>query len=166
MDRGDKARIDPDQGMGGRQPGTEDTMTPVRVQSLSATELDEAMVLARLGSVELEPDRWRLDILSRLQDHAAGDVLAARNGAGRLCGLIVYRIVASDAAKPSLQVERLVAFDLLNPRAIADALIAEAISQARLRDCDSLRLVRPLDTPEDTSALVLASGLGDLHSVF
>ncbi|QTC92206.1 hypothetical protein [Brevundimonas goettingensis] len=141
-------------------------MTSVRVQSLLATELDEALVLARLGAADLDPESWRFYVLSRLRNHSEGGALAARNAAGRLCGLIVYRIVASEAAKPSLEVERLVAFDLLHPRAIADALIAEAVSQARLQDCDSLRLVRPLDTPADTTALVLASGLGDLHSVF
>ena len=54
----------------------------------------------------------------------------------------------------------------MNPRAIADDLIQEAVRLARLQDCGTLRLVRPLDTPSDTLALVLASGVADLHSVF
>lgn len=61
---------------------------------------------------------------------------------------------------------RLVAFDLMKPRAIADDLIQKAVRLARLQDCGTLRLVRPLDTPSDTLALVLASGVADLHSVF
>lgn len=141
-------------------------MTHVRVQPLLATELDEALVLARLGADALDEDRWRLVTLSRLRDRSTGGVLVARNGASRLCGLLTYRIVPGGEARPSLEVQRLVAFDLMHPRAIADALIAEAVVLARLQDCESLRLVRPLDTPADTTALVLASGVGDLHSVF
>lgn len=141
-------------------------MTHVRVHPLLATEIDEALVLARLGANDLDPDRWRLDTLAHMRDRSRGGVLIARNTGGRLCGMLHYRILHAAEARPSLEVERLVAFDLMHPRAIADALIAEAVVLARLQDCDSLRLVRPLDTPADTTALVLASGVGDLHSVF
>lgn len=141
-------------------------VTEVRVHPLSATDLDEALVLARLGSRSLDPERWRLDALARLGEPSTGGILVARNGSGRFCGLLTYRIVPGCGTRPSLEVERLVAFDLLHPRAIADALIAETVVLARLQDCDRLRLVRPFDTPTDATALVLASGVGDLHSVF
>lgn len=141
-------------------------MTDLQVHPLSASEVDEALVLARLGSGSLDPDHWRLDALDRLRDSSKGGVLVARSASGRLCGLLTYRIVAGSVSRPSLEVERLVAFDLIHPRAIADALITEVLALARLQHCDSLRLVRPLDTPADTTALVLASGAGDLHSVF
>lgn len=141
-------------------------MTHVPVQALLETELDEALVLARLGADALDEDSWRLDILSRLRDRSTGGVLVARNSASRLCGLLTYRIVPGGEARPSLEVLSLVAFDLMHPRTIADALVAEAVVLARLQDCESLRLIRPLDNPADTTALVLASGVGDLHSVF
>lgn len=141
-------------------------MTEVRVHPLLAADLDEALVLASLGPSVLDPGRWRLGALARLRAPSTGGVLVASNGSGRLCGLLTYSIVQGRETRPSLEVERLVAFDLIHPRAIADALIAEVVVLARLQDCDSLRLVRPLDPPADTTALVLASGVGDLHSVF
>ncbi|WP_298162996.1 hypothetical protein [Brevundimonas sp.] len=141
-------------------------MTEVRVHPLREADLDEAVVLASLGSGALDPDHWRLGALTRLQDPAKGGVLVASTGSGRLCGLLTYRIIPGGEARPSLEVERLVAFDLIHPRAIADALIAEVVVLARGQDCDSLRLVRPFDPPADTTAFVLASGVGDLHSVF
>lgn len=141
-------------------------MAEVRVHPLSPNDLDEALVLAQLGSNSLDPDRWRRDALARLRDPATGGILVASSSSGRLCGLLTYRVVPSRDARPSLEVERLVAFDLLHPRPIADALIAEVVILARVQDCDSLRLVQPFDAPEDATALVLASGVGDLHSVF
>lgn len=141
-------------------------MTDVRVHPLSASDLDEALVLARLGSSSVDPDHWRRDALARLRDPSTGGILVASSSSGRLCGVLTYRIVPGEETRPSLEVERLVAFDLVHPRAIADALVAEAVVLARLQDCDSLRLVRPFDTPAGTTALVLATGVGDLHSVF
>ena len=141
-------------------------MPPIRVTSLLATELDEALVLAQLGAVALDPETWRRETLALMSDQGLGGVLLARTEAGRACGLLHYRILCAPDARPSLQVERLVAFDLTEPRRIADRLIAEVTRRARLQHCESLRLVRPLDCPADASALVLASGIADLHSVF
>jgi len=141
-------------------------MAQARVHPILTTELDEALVLARLGREGLDPDRWRLDILDLMRDRSGGGVLVARDARGRLCGLLTYRIVPTGEDKPSLEVERLTAFDLVDPRPVADALVAHAIREAKLQDCDSLRLVRPLDAPAEAIALVLASGVGDLHSVF
>lgn len=141
-------------------------MASIRVTSLLATELDEAQVLAGLGAVALDAETWRRDTLALMSDSAGGGVLLARTEAGRACGLLHYRILCTPDARPCLQVERLVAFDLTEPRRIADRLIAEVTRLARLQNCDSLRLVRPLDSPADASALVLASGIAALHSVF
>ena len=54
-------------------------------------------------------------------------------------------------------------------RSLHDACAKERIAGLRvaeIRDCDSLSLVRPMDTPPDTAALVLASGATVLHRVF
>ena len=141
-------------------------MALIRVTSLLATELNEAQVLAGLGAIALDPETWRRDTLALMSDAASGGVLLARTEAGRACGLLHYRILGAGDDGPCLQVERLVAFDLTEPRRIADRLITEVTRLARLQRCDSLRLVRPLDSPADASALVLASGVADLHSVF
>ena len=141
-------------------------MAPIRVTSLLPTEMDEALVLAGLGAVKLDAETWRDDTLGLMADPAGGGVLIARSEPGRACGLLHYRIVPGVGAHPSLEVVRLVAFDLMSPRRIADSLIAEAMRLARLQDCESLTLVRPLDSPAGASALVLASGVANLHSVF
>lgn len=141
-------------------------MANTRVSPVSRSELGEALVLASLGSTDLDAARWRRETLALMRDSGQGGVLICRGDGDRVCGLLHYRIVSNDTGRPSLEVDRLIAFDLMHPRRIADALIAEAVRLARLQDCDSLRLVRPLDTPCDTAALVLASGVVDLHSVF
>ncbi|MCA3699733.1 MAG: hypothetical protein IOB84_08095 [Brevundimonas sp.] len=136
------------------------------VASLLTSELDEALLLASLGAVDLDPDRWRRETLARIADPHEGGVLIARDRAARVCGLLDFRVMREGAGEPSLSVERLVAFDLMNPRSVANDLIAEAIRRARLKDCLTLTLIRPLDAPSTTAALVLASGVADLHSVF
>jgi hypothetical protein len=140
-------------------------MAKTRVTPLLPGELDEALLLVGLGSTILDAESWRRETLAMMGDPKSGGVLIGRNETDRVCGLLGYRIVAN-AGSSSLEVERLVAFDLMHPALIADALIAEAVRRARLQHCDSLRLVRPLDAPAETAALVLASGLADLHSVF
>jgi len=139
---------------------------PIVVTPLQKTERDDALVLARLGYARFDEAGWHEDFLTfALGDNHVGALLA-RDGMGRACGMMLYRIVAIPDHRPSLEVARLVAFDLMDPRPIADALVKEAVRLARLQNCDTFRLVRPLDTPSDTLALVLASGVADLHSVF
>jgi len=138
----------------------------IAITPLQATEFDDALVLARLGYARVDAVVWRDQLQTIVEDERQGGALLARDHAGRACGLMLYRIIAIPDHRPTLEVARLVAFDLMDPRLIADALIEEAVRLARLQDCDTLRLVRPLDTPSDTSALVLASGIADLHSVF
>jgi hypothetical protein len=138
----------------------------IAVAPLEAAELGDALVLARLGYARFDEAAWRRELEGVLADPGRGGVLLARDQAGRACGLMLYRIISAQDQPPSLQIARLVAFDLLNPRSIADELIGEAVRLARVQGCGTLLLVRPLDTPADTLALVLASGVADLHSVF
>lgn len=141
-------------------------MDRVRVTPLEPEALDEALVLTRLGPGEQDAERWRIDLTDTLARVAHGGVLVGRRPTGRVCGLLKYRIAQDDEACRGLEIERLIAFDLMRPREVADAMVAEAIRLARLEGCDTLHLVRPL-VPEDAAAtLVLAAGIGDLHSVF
>jgi hypothetical protein len=136
------------------------------VTTLQAHERDDALVLARLAYARFGEAVGRDVLGDDTAEESRQRALIARDGVQRPCGLILFRIVAVPGEKPALEVSRLVAFALTDPRPIADALLAEAVRRARLEDCGTLRLVRPLDTPSDTLAVVLASGLADLHSVF
>jgi hypothetical protein len=138
----------------------------ISVSAVQPTDLDDAIVLAQLGYARFEETAWHKDLPPVGPDPGEGGVLLARDSAGRACGLMFYRIIANPDHRPSLEVTRLVAFDLMDPGLIADALVREAVRLARLQNCGTLRLVRPLDTPSDTLALVLASGVADLHSIF
>lgn len=141
-------------------------MSLISVTPLQASEFGEALVLVRLGYAGLDEAAWRGEAADLISDPGRGGVLLARDLPGRANGLMVFGILAVPDARPCLEVRRLVAFDLMEPGVIADALIKEAVRLARLQNCDSLRLVRPLDAPSDPVALVLASGIAALHSVF
>ncbi|WP_339933553.1 hypothetical protein [uncultured Brevundimonas sp.] len=142
-------------------------MAVVTVRHLAASDIDEAFVLVRLGYAELSQDDWRVMARQRIEaDEATGGILIAHDRADRLRGLLLYAIAPKFAGRPSLQIDRLISFDLLDPAIVADALIAEVLRVAEIQDCDSLSLVRPLDAPLHTTALVLASGATVLHQVF
>lgn len=142
-------------------------MAIVTVRHLATEDVDDAYVLVRLGYADLSQADWRSMALQRIEaDAATGGILTAHDRTGRLRGLLLYAIAPKFAGRPSLQIDRLISFDLLDPTAVADALIAEVLRVAEIRDCDSLSLVRPMDTPPDTAALVLASGATVLHRVF
>jgi hypothetical protein len=141
-------------------------MASTAVASLLAPELEEAFLLASLGAVNLDRDHWRQETIARMAEPEDGGVLIARSRTGRVCGLLSFRIVRDGAVAPSLAVERLVAFDLMAPQPVANDLIAEAVRRAQVQDCQTLRLIRPLDAPATTAALVLSSGVAQLHSMF
>ena len=142
-------------------------MAVVSVRHLAAEDINDAYVLVRLGYADLSQADWRAMARQRIEaDEATGGILIARDRVGRPRGLLLYAIAPKFAGRPSLQVDRLISFDLLNPAVVADALVAEVLRVAEIQDCDSLSLVRPLDAPPHTAALVLASGATVLHRVF
>lgn len=130
------------------------------IHPMAPDEVDGAYVLARLGYRDLQLEDWRA-----IAAHAAGNVLLARDPAGRPAGLLIYAISPTLAGKPDLRVERLVAVGLLDPRAVADALIRAVMALARQEDCASFSLATPLDAPASAAALVLASPVSTLHQV-
>lgn len=136
------------------------------VTPLRTDELDDALVLARLGYAQFDEAAWRGELGVDAAHAGAGCALIARNEAGRACGLILYRIVDVPDQGVMLEVARLIAFDLTDPRPIAKALLEAAVGRARQAGCEAVRLIRPLTPSGDILDLVLASGLADLHSVF
>mgnify|MGYP003639286824 CR=1 FL=1 len=142
-------------------------MPTVSVRHLAAEDIDDAYVLVRLGYADLSQDDWRTMARQRIAaDDSTGGILIAHDRTGRARGLLLFAITPKFARRPSLQIDRLISFDLMNPAAVADVLIAEVLRIAEIRDCDSLSLVKPLDAPPHTAALVLASGATVLHQVF
>lgn len=142
-------------------------MAALVLHHLEAGDVDKAFILARLGYRDLTIETWRKMAAATLGQRAGGSgILFAHTQAGQAKGLLLYTIAPTLSGQPSLRVERLVAFDLLDPQTVADALVAEVLSIARRRNCATFSLVAPLDTPSDASALVLASPVSVLHNVF
>ena len=141
-------------------------MACASIQLLSADEIDEAYVLARLGDAALTLNAWRRRATSRRASPAVGGVLLARDRDARPCGLLVYALAVQPGGQRSLQIESLVGFDLLDPRPIASALIAEVVRLAQAEGCDTLCLIGPLGLSNDVAAQVLATGVAVLPSLF
>ena len=138
----------------------------IAVMPLQSSEFDDGLVLARLGHARVGEALWREELETVGQGAGKGGALLARAEDGRPCGLILYRINATPDGPPCVEVVRLVAFDLMDPEAIANALVEEAFRLARLQGCQTLRLVRPLAQSPAACVLVLNSGLAELHSLF
>lgn len=142
-------------------------MLSLTIRHLAADEVDRAYVLARLGYNDLSLGEWRKIAATALApDPADCRILLAWNDDDHPRGLVIYVVGHTVDAKPSLQIERLIAFDLMDARAVADALAAEVFRIARLARCTSFSLVAPLNRPADSSALVLASQVAILHQMF
>lgn len=131
------------------------------VHPMTADEIDGAYVLARLGYRDLAWQTWR-DIARA----ALGHVLLAHDHAGRPAGLLIYTISSTVAGRPDLRVERLIAFGLLDAQKVADALVRAVMAIAKRENCASFSLISPLDEPDETAAIVLASSVATLHQVF
>ncbi len=137
------------------------------IDRLTQGDIDSVLVLARLGYEGLTQDQWREMALRALKTPPGqGGVLLARDASGRARGLVVFSICPKTSGRPSLQVERLIAFDLIDPNRIAEALMQAVLVQAEISECDSLSLVRPLGAPASDAAVVLSSGVTVLHQVF
>lgn len=133
-------------------------MTAVAVSRLTSNTIDETFALVRLGYPDLTLAGWR-SIAQRQLDHptSIGGVLLARDAAQRLKGMVLYSLSICIAAKPCVQIERLVSFDVLNARAVADVLVTHVFELGYQHGCDSLSLIHRLDSPAITRALVLES---------
>lgn len=136
------------------------------VMPLQTHEFDDGLVLAQLGHARSGAAVWRSELQAFAKRPVDGGVLLARNETGRACGLILYRIITTPPDQPSVQVLRLVAFDLMDPGPIADALVKEAFRLARAQGCRTLRVVQPLSHSADIRLLVLKSAVAELHSLF
>lgn len=136
------------------------------VAPLQTNEFDDGLVLAQLGHARSGADVWRHELEAFAKNPVDGGALLARNEAGRACGLILYRIIVMPDDQPTIQVLRLVAFDLMDPGPIADSLVKEAFRLARGQGCRTLSIVQPLTQSADIRLFVLKSHITELHSLF
>lgn len=141
-------------------------MACISIHRLSNDEMDEAWVLARLADPGLTLKAWRTRAAARNASPASGGVLLARDEEVRPCGLAVYSLAEQPDGRRSLQVESLIGFGVLDPMAVASALIAEVVGLARVSGCETLCLMRPLGQSLEVAAEVLASGVAVLPSLF
>jgi hypothetical protein len=142
-------------------------MTAVVVTHLTRDAIDESFALARLGYPDMTFAGWRA-IAGRQLDHPApiGGIFLARDAGHRLKGLLLCSLSICIAAKPSVQIERLISFDVSDPRSVADALLAEVFKLGSLQGCGSVSLVRPVHSPATATAEVLASDAAVLCQMF
>lgn len=142
-------------------------MTAVVVTRLTRDAIDETFVLARLGYPGMTLGGWRSIALRQL-DHPApiGGILLARDAAHRLKGLLLCSLSICIAVKPSVQIERMISFDVSDPRSVADALLAEVFKLGAHQGCESFSLVRALDSSATATAEVLASDAAVLCQMF
>jgi hypothetical protein len=142
-------------------------MTAVVVTRLTRNAIDETFVLAQLGYPDLTLADWRSIALHQLNHPSPiGGILLARDTAQRLKGLLLCSLSICIAAKPSVQIERLISFDVSDPRSVADALVAEVLKLGSHQGCDSISLVRPLVSSATATAMVLASDAVVLCQMF
>ena len=137
------------------------------IHHLEADDIDKAFVLARLGYHNLPIANWRKMAAAAISGAGkGGQILFAQDEEHRARGLLIYAITPTISGSPCLSVERLVAFDLIDPQPVADALANEVMRVAREKRCGSFSLVAPLEVPSAASAQVLTSPVAVLHRIF
>lgn len=141
-------------------------MADLKVTALRAEEVDEALVLAQLIDPSLGIDAWRADATAVSASGGRESIVLARQGDGPLCGLAWYRLDDFGSDRPTLQLLKLVAFDLTQPGRIAAALVSEILARARDQGCAAVRIEAGLTDPSRVLDLAMAGGFCRLHSVF
>lgn len=142
-------------------------MPAVSVSPFAEADIDEAVVLAGLGDLDITAGQWRAFAGRPVSSEGAGGRgLVARDDRARLSGVLLFAISRLPNRHSCLQVEHLICFDLFEPIAVADALIAEMLRLAALEGCDHLSLVRPMPGTEAAAALVRASDATALIRIF
>lgn len=132
------------------------------LRALSAAEVDTAFVLMRLDAPDLTLDDWRIVAARPV---ARGRILAAWDGA-LLKGLAFHSPAAAPDGETLTRIDRLIAFDMIDPRAVADALVAELARRGLAEGREGLGVAARCDRPDQAVTLALSHGAGSLHRIF
>lgn len=135
---------------------------PLALRPLEADQIDAAFVLMRLDSPDLMLDDWRREAGALV---AAGGVLAAWDGA-TLKGLAFHGVARRPCGETLTRIDRLIAFDVIDPRPVADALVAELARRGLSEGREALGVAARCDLPDEAVTLALCNGAGSLHRVF
>lgn len=135
---------------------------PLVLRPLGADQIDAAFVLMRLDAPDLALDDWRREAAPLV---AAGGVLAAWDGA-TLKGLAFHGVARRPCGEALTRIDRLIAFDVIDPRPVADALVAELARRGLSQGREALGVAARCDLPDEAVTLALCNGAGSLHRVF
>lgn len=135
---------------------------PLTLRPLDVDQIDAAFVLMRLDSPDLALDDWRREARTLV---AAGGVLAAWDGSA-LKGLAFHGVARRPCGEALTRIDRLIAFDVIDPRPVADALVAELARRGLSEGREALGVAARCDLPDDAVTLALCNGAGSLHRVF
>jgi hypothetical protein len=111
------------------------------IELLSPDRALIAYPLVLAGHPEVELEQWLRYVRALTeQPPERSGVLGLRGDAGYFCGLLIYRNDREPWHEPRLSVELFVAVDLVNVRAVTDALLAAAEAKAAALACAVLQI--------------------------
>lgn len=129
------------------------------LRPLAPCEADSAFALMRLDTPDLSLADWRAAAAGPV---AQGRVLAAWDGP-LLKGLAFHSLSTGPDGAPVTRLDRLIAFDMMDPRAVAVALVAELFRRGPTPGPHGLGVTAHCDLPDQAVTLALGHGAGSLH---
>lgn len=129
------------------------------LRPLAPCEADRAFALMRLDAPDLTLAGWRAAARGPV---AQGRVLAAWDGP-LLKGLAFHSLATGPDGAPMPRIDRLIAFDMIDPRAVAVALVAELFRRGPAQGSHGLGVTARCDRPDQAVTLALDHGAGSLH---
>lgn len=140
-------------------------MAPFTVRPLEPADVDPAYVLTQLVPAGPTLDDWRARA-GRVLDDPGGEavILVAVQPGRSLSGMACLTPAPAGDGAPVLGIERLVAFDLVDPERVAHALLGAAFRLAGGRGGLRLASGEPLADPA-AAARVLSAATTTLHRV-
>lgn len=133
-------------------------MSGITVRALAPEQLRFVYPLIREGMPGVDLNAWT-DFARRLTGRrpaSAGIMAAWREGRSFPCGLFCYRVDKTLGQGKVLIAEYFVAVDLLDPKAVLDALVAELDALGRRLGCNAVRSVVHGGEPELAGGLAAA----------
>ncbi len=135
---------------------------PLDLRPLRADQIDAAFVLMRLDTPDLTLEDWRREARPLV---AAESVLAAWDGP-TLKGLAFHGVGRRPCGETLTRIDRLIAFDVIDPRPVADALVADLARRGLSEGREALGVAARCDMPDEAVTLALCNGAGSLHRIF
>jgi len=133
-------------------------MSAFTVRALAPDQVLSVYPLIREAMPDVDLTAWT-DFARRVtgrRSHNAGIMAAWREGRSFPCGLFCYRVDKTLAQGRVLIAEYFVAVDLLDPKGVLTALVAELDALGRRLGCNAVRSVVHGEDPEIAGGLVAA----------